>query len=512
MRVRRRVTFWRALGWGLTDVMGGGSGAIIGAYFLFFLTTFASLSALEAATIIGVARLIDMVANVVVGSVSDRLYRTRIGRRFGRRRFFLLLGIPLMLTFGLLWTTGGGFWYYFLVFVAFDLAQSIVMVPYETLPSEMTQDYRERTLMSTMRMLFSGLAGSVATLLTGALLAVMGQNDARAYGVMGAVFAVVFAIAVAITYLTSWEHEPTPEMLGELHADRRAARGRATDLAHTLWSEAKEYWSTLRLPIFARHLGIYLSGVTAQDVFSTVLMYYVVFSLALDPAFGSVLLGVGIVAVPLTPLWGYLFFRIGPARLYRLGFGMVIAVLIAYVALFAARLPPATTMVLAVGASVIYQAFKSIVYFVPWNVFPFIPDVDEALSGKRREGRFAGMMNFSRKATSSVATIAVGAVLTAIGFQPGATAQTPAVQWGIAITMLIGAGGLTLIALLLAARFPLTRHSHLVLVTEVDRLRAGGAAADVDPEVRRTVEQLTSRPYASVHRFDAPDPDSAAGG
>lgn len=369
----------------------------------------------------------------------------------------------------------------------------------------MTDDYRERTLMSTMRMLFSGLAGSVATLLTGALLAVMGKDDPAAYGVMGAVFAVVFAIVVSITYLTSWERDPTPEMLRELETDRRSARGRRGGVLRTVWSEIREYGSTLRLPIFARHLGIYLSGVTAQDVFSAVLMYYVVFSLGLDAAVGSVLLGVGIVAVPLTPLWGYLFFRLGPARLYRIGFGMVIVSVGAYYALFAFRPADAAVVGVAIGVSVVYQAFKSIVYFVPWNVFPFIPDVDEAVSGKRREGRFAGMMNFSRKATSSVATIVVGAVLTAIGFEPGAAAQTPAVQWGIATTMLVGVGGLTALALLLAARFPLTRQSHLVLVAELDRLRRGGSTDDVDPGVRRTVERLTSTSYERLHSFHTAD-------
>ena len=34
-----------------------------------------------------------------MGYISDNFYNTRLGRRFGRRRFFILLGIPLVLLY-----------------------------------------------------------------------------------------------------------------------------------------------------------------------------------------------------------------------------------------------------------------------------------------------------------------------------------------------------------------------------------------------------------------------------
>ena len=37
--------------------------------------------------------------------------------------------------------------------------------------------------------------------------------------------------------------------------------------------------------------------------------------------------------------------------------------------------------------------------FTPWNVFPFIPDIDEMVTRQRREGLFAAVMTFSRKTT-----------------------------------------------------------------------------------------------------------------
>lgn len=502
----RKVNVWRAIGWGVTDCMGGGSGTVIGAYFMFFLTTFVGLDALKASSIIAISRMLDMVTNVVVGSASDHMHHTKLGRRFGRRRIFLLLGVPLMLIFALLWIPGRSYWYYLVVFILFDISDSVVMVPYETLPSEMTDDYKERTLMSTTRMFFSGASGYIATIVSGLLLSWLGSNNPYAYTVLGACLAVFYAACVLTTFLTTWERPYTPEMLEEIAASKRyraAKRRSLRRIALELWSEVKDYLSTLRVRSFRQHLAIYLFGVTGQDVFSQIFMYFVVFDLLRTSAFASSLLSVGIIGLPLTFLWGALFVKIGPSKLYTLSFTLVLITVGGYYSLFMTHATGQVFIIAAYAISVVFQTFKSIIYFVPWNVFPFIPDVDEIITGKRREGRFAGMMNFSRKATSSLAGIAVGYLLTRYGFQSDAHTQTPAVQLSIANIMLFGVCSLTLIALVIALRFSLNRDTHKTLVDEVARLRAGGAPEAVDPRVRGVVESLTGVKYGKLHHFIA---------
>ena len=41
-----------------------------------------------------VASIIDAISNPLMGYISDNFGKTRLGKRFGRRRFFILLGIP----------------------------------------------------------------------------------------------------------------------------------------------------------------------------------------------------------------------------------------------------------------------------------------------------------------------------------------------------------------------------------------------------------------------------------
>ncbi|MBQ4797093.1 MFS transporter, partial [Pectobacterium versatile] len=52
-----------------------------------------------------------------------------------------------------------------------------------------------------------------------------------------------------------------------------------------------ELLSTLRIRIFRQHLGMYLGGYIAQDVFNAVFTYYVVFVLMQSPTMASSLMG-----------------------------------------------------------------------------------------------------------------------------------------------------------------------------------------------------------------------------
>ena len=96
-RTNRKITIPVSIGYGLTDIMGGGAFTVIGAWLLFFYTTFVGLSPVEAASIVAIARIVDAVVSLFMGSFTDHFYKNPLGKRFGRRRFFLLIGAPLML-------------------------------------------------------------------------------------------------------------------------------------------------------------------------------------------------------------------------------------------------------------------------------------------------------------------------------------------------------------------------------------------------------------------------------
>ena len=132
----RKITIPVSIGYGLTDIMGGGAFTVIGAWLLFYYTTFVGLSPLEAASIVAIARIVDAIISLFMGTFTDHFYKNRLGKKFGRRRFFLLIGSPLMLVYALLWLNGMNYWFYLSVYLAFEIIAAMVLIPWETLPSE----------------------------------------------------------------------------------------------------------------------------------------------------------------------------------------------------------------------------------------------------------------------------------------------------------------------------------------------------------------------------------------
>lgn len=163
-RAERPVRVRNLLAYGIGDFYGGGSFLIIGMLFMFFLTEVVGLSPIWAAFVFAVGKVWDAVSDPIMGYISDN---TR--SRYGRRRFYLVLGIlPVFISFGLLWlpitleTAAWSVVYYSFAYIFFSTVFTMVMVPYSALNAEMTADYAVRTRLSGVRIIFSQLAALFA--------------------------------------------------------------------------------------------------------------------------------------------------------------------------------------------------------------------------------------------------------------------------------------------------------------------------------------------------------------
>lgn len=325
-RTNRKITIPVSIGYGLTDIMGGGAFTVIGAWLLFFYTTFVGLSPVEAASIVAIARIVDAVVSLFMGSFTDHFYKNPLGKRFGRRRFFLLIGAPLMLVYILLWVTGMNFWFYLAVYLAFEIIAAVVLIPWETLPSEMTKDFNSRTKLSTCRMFLSASGTFLATFIPGLLISYFGEHDPHAYFINGVVFAVLFMVCVFISWKVTWERELTPEMLAELERDRRP-RSFAEKIS-AVGGLFKDYFSTLKVRAFRKHLAIYLFSFTAKDVYNTVFVFFCVYCLNVSPSLSGTLLSMSIVGLPVTLLAGVAIIKFGPSRLYVFAYTLMMLCLV----------------------------------------------------------------------------------------------------------------------------------------------------------------------------------------
>jgi len=500
-RKQRKVTIPVSIGYGMTDIMGGGAFTVIGAWLLFYYTTFVGLSPLQAASIVATARIVDAIVSLFMGSFTDHFYKNALGKKFGRRRFFLLIGAPLMLVYVLLWLNGMNFWFYLAVYLAFEIIAAMVLIPWETLPSEMTKDFNDRTKLSTCRMFLSASGTFLATFIPGLLIGWLGEKNADAYLINGIVFAVLFMVCVFISWRVTWERELTPEMLAEME---KAAQKRS--MAQTLSGIGalfKDYASTLKIRAFRKHLAIYLFSFTAKDVYNTVFVFFCVYCLNVSSSLAGTLLSMSIVGLPVTLAAGVAIIKFGPSRLYVFAYSLMMICLAGFFLVY--QFPSEHKVLMLVILAGVYQVGRCVLEFTPWNVFPFIPDIDEMVTRQRREGLFAAVMTFSRKTTVAIATFAVGLLLQSGGFVKGSQVQPQEAINTIVMLLFVGTVGLLLVALWQALTFHLNKRTHRIFVEELDRLKAGGLKQNVTPQARHIVEDLTGHAYDTLWS-DVPQP------
>lgn len=483
----RPVRWFNYLAYGSNDVLGAGSMAVISGWVLIFYTQFCGLEAWQAALIFTVARVLDAIASPVIGHLSDNMGETALGRRFGRRRFFILAAIPLLPSFAIMWVAGQSFWYYLVTYVLFELVYAMEIIPYETLAAEMGRDYRTKAKFAGVRILFAQASAILAGFLPGMLIQALGKDSPLTFLYMGILFSVLFMVTAGLLYRFSWER-PAAEV-----AALRPAGAPRPSVGAAIRGLYTNLFSTFRIRAFRLHLGMYLGGYISQDVFNAAFTFFVVFALAGTITTASTLLGtmyiVQFVAVMLAI---NLALRSSPARAYQLAalsFAAGVLVLLAQwgTGVRAGNLWLWLPIALA-GLG------RGALNYIPWATYNYMADVDEIVTGRRREGAFAGVMTFVRKLTQAAAVAGVGAIMSAGGFAKGAAVQSPQAIHTIALVLGIGTVGVLIAGMLVSTRFRLNAGTHDVLMAEIDRFKRG-ETAPVSAETQAVVEDLSGWRY-----------------
>ncbi|MDR2799342.1 MAG: MFS transporter, partial [Bifidobacteriaceae bacterium] len=212
-KTKGEVGVHRALGVGAWDMFNSGTGGLIGSWLLYFLTTFGGINPGIAAVLISVRLFIDMIWAPIVAVISDNFYHFAVGRKFGRRRFFLIFCIPTSVAFTLMWIPLSEDWawvYYLIAMIVFDFCLDLILIPWETLPAEMTEDFTQRNKMGTVRMWAAGIAQPLIALVPSIFMKILPAGEgmkaspwalfatALCWGVMGIVFTL-------FVYLSSWD-------------------------------------------------------------------------------------------------------------------------------------------------------------------------------------------------------------------------------------------------------------------------------------------------------------------
>jgi oligogalacturonide transporter len=390
--------------YGLGDLYGGGAFLLVSTFTMYYLVAVVGMNPLLAGLIPGLGKIWDAVSDPLMGYLSDRT-----SSRFGRRRVWFLVGIvPVFLSVSLIWlpvrlsSDFGLFAYYFLAYIFFYTVSTMVLVPYGALSAEMAREFKDRNKLTGFRMLFSMLAallsGTVPQMIINTL-----PDQRSGHLVMGLVFGAFFAAPWLITYYGTWDDQ-APDPVKSMQ-DPQAATNRMPGFV-------ANFASIFRNRSFRIHIAMYIFAYATMDVLMGWLKFYLADYLG-RPGFLTIGLGSILLTQILSiPLYIGIANRKGHAAAYRLGLGIMI---LGMAGMYFHT--PATPTVLLIVNCIVVGLGQSAAVLVPFQLLPFVADVDELITGEKRAGTYAGAMTLIRKLVQGAAVLPLlGLTLSLIGY------------------------------------------------------------------------------------------------
>ena len=443
----RRLSLGQRLAFGAGDVGINLYWNAANLFLLFFYTEAMGLSPRAAGAIMLAALIWDAVTDPGVGLLAERV-RTPIGRY---RPFLLLAPVPLVLALVAMFTVPGwegGLWAYALgTQVAFRTLHTLVTVPYNALPTRLTQDSGERATLTGFRMVGAMIGAFVAATaflpLTGAVSAPWGFTLAAAVigGLGGAAVLVTgAALREPAEVVTAQAARPSPRAVLSMIAVNQP------------------FWVVL---------GGFVSVTLSNAVFQAVIVFYfarVVGQEALVPvALAATLLG----AVIGAGVWAALIPRLGRRRAWTIGLLLSAAALASvWVSVDAVAPILAALVVVGFGASV--------GGVVIWSAVPDTAEYGEWRTGTRSESLLVGLLIFSQKVATGLGAFVVALGLDLTGYAPGTSSDEGAIL-GLRLLLVAVPIGFSLIGVLIFSRYRLEAGDHAEILREIGARRAEAA-------------------------------------
>lgn len=450
------------LAYGAGDLGPAVTANITAFFLLVFFTNVAGISPGLAGTILLIGKIWDAINDPFVGVWSDRTVS-----RWGRRLPWLFWGaIPFGIFYVLQWVIPqfspnptaqqwGLFWYYVIISIFMNAFYTVVNLPYTALTAEITQDYNERTSLTSFRFAFS-LGGSIISVLLAQIVFGSIPDPRQQYFVLAILIGI---LAVLPLYWCVWG---TRDRVMEVEAHRRNPQNS---------EESLPYFQQLKIVFSNRPflfvIGIYLFSWLGVQVTAAIIPYFVVNVMGLnDASVPTVIIAVQGTALLMLFVWSYVSERVGKKAVYFMG---MILWIIAQIGLFFLQPGQLTLMyILAVMAGF----GVSTAYLIPWSMMPDVIELDELRTGQRREGIFYGFMVLLQKFGLAFGLFLLGVILEWSGFQESVPGQSIPVQPESALQAIRLAIApiptlCLILGLVLAYFYPITREVHAQILLQL---------------------------------------------
>ncbi|HEX2955263.1 MAG TPA: glycoside-pentoside-hexuronide (GPH):cation symporter [Chitinispirillaceae bacterium] len=433
-----KLTLKTKVAYGVGDVGNALINSSVQFFLLFFYTDVALVKPSLASTALIVAKLWDALNDPIFGWISDK-----VNVKFGKRRIFMVAGaVPLAVSTSLLWfvpqmnSSVLVFIWIAATFIAWDTLWTITNVPYYALSGELTEDYDERSSLTTWRMLFAVPAYIAGVVLTPVISGAF-HSKKSGYLMVGVFFGIVAALSLFFSALNMKEKE-----------QKKVKKEKVP--FKTIYRDVIKNRPFLQL--IAAYGICNLGFALVKVLMAYVLKYQFQMESKVSLVMGLLLTTVAVFLVP----WKMIAERLDKGPAYAIG--LVIAAA-AMISLF--YLPGRESLFVYVVAIIAGIGFSANWVF-PWSMVPDVVEYDQVQSGQHRCGLYFGIWGFVFKVSELLGIAITGWVLDIFKYSPNVV-QSEFTLFGIKLFFGPVAAFLILMAAPLLFWYPITRQKHMEL-------------------------------------------------
>ena len=492
-----KTTILPMINYSYANMYMGGAGYIISMYFTVFLTDVVNMSLNQAGIVVMLATVWDAVTDPVMGIITDR---TR--SKTGKHRRYLLWGLPVMaVSYTLLWNSFGldgaenptkAMIYFVLVYMLYKTAYTIICVPHTAMLPELAPEYNLRTQYNSVGYLFNSAGMVPAFGIVVAILAIFGSGDnitsesKKPFLVIGIVLSVFFAIAVFLTYAKTKE----PSSLG--------IRNEKLDVKYII----REYILVFKNKSFRQYFFMSLAYQFSTGFYANSKVYYIKYLANQYSKYALFNAVAGVAEAGAFPLNYALTMKHGKKKCGNIVTPLMVAGLA--IGLIMQSGGSVFWVILMMLSMLLYPFGMSGLGFVSTNIFPDLTDVDELITGRRREGVIATFSTLIKKSISGVMAALVGFTLQGFGLVTGDTvadyekttgtlfAQTDSAVMGVRICVAVIPIIAAVVTLILLKNFRMTKDDHTMIRAAIATKHKYGSVT-LTPEQKERCELISGQ-------------------
>lgn len=473
------------LGYNSAIFFTGGGMYVISTYLMPFLTDVEKLSHVQYGMVAMFSCICDAVTDPLMGIITDR---TR--NKLGRHRPYLRWGvIPAVIAYFLMWNSFGisasgnstkTMWWYIFAYMLYKTVATFITVPHTAMLPQIAPTYNLRTQFNAVKTILDAVASyssfAIAAMILGGIDGIFNtptfspEHRSR-FLIMGIVLSLWTSLPLLITFKTTKE-ESSENQVNE---------------PFDFHSFVYQYKWVIKNRVFRKYF-IFGFFILLASAFSSQCFYYYLKAVIDQQKSYSMLVLVSGIGEAAGFLPAY-FLSIKKSK----------------------QLPARVFVPVAAGALLLAWCTKSlgnpaIIFIVEFfyglglagmasvqsNILPDVTDVDEMLTGQRREGVISTFSTFVKKFVSGFAALGVGSILSAFGYNtdlPG-NAQSPRAVFGVSVCYTIVPVCFLVMAFLVICTYNLTREKHALIREKIAFKHEHGYVELTDGE-REMLENLS---------------------